>query len=47
MIVEYILKNYDKVVFMIVVKFGILVGVLEFIVVRFVNELGFLGYLKF
>ena len=46
LIAEYILKNYDKAAFMTAAKLGISVGVSESTVVRFANELGFLGYPK-
>lgn len=46
LIAEYILKNYDKAAFMTAAKLGISVGVSESTVVRFANELGFVGYPK-
>ena len=46
LIAEYILKNYDKAAFMTAAKLGDSVGVSESTVVRFANELGFLGYPK-
>lgn len=46
LIAEYILKNYDKAAFMTAAKLGVSVGVSESTVVRFANELGFLGYPK-
>ncbi|MBA5851941.1 MurR/RpiR family transcriptional regulator [Clostridium sp. cel8] len=46
LIAEYILKHYDKAAFMTAAKLGVSVGVSESTVVRFANELGFLGYPK-
>lgn len=43
---EYILKNYDKAAFMTAAKLGKSVGVSESTVVRFANEMGFVGYPK-
>lgn len=46
LIAEYILKHYDKAAFMTAAKLGTSVGVSESTVVRFANELGFIGYPK-
>lgn len=46
-IVQFILEYGEKVVYMIVFVFGNLVGVSEFIVVRFVERFGFEGYFEF
>lgn len=43
---EYILKNYDKAAFMTAAKLGKSVSVSESTVVRFANEMGFVGYPK-
>ncbi|MBS5026656.1 MAG: MurR/RpiR family transcriptional regulator [Peptostreptococcaceae bacterium] len=45
-ILQYILKNYDKVAFMTACKLGEAVGVSESTVVRFANALGYSGYPK-
>lgn len=42
-----ILENYDKVAYMTASKLGRFVGVSESTVVRFANELGYLGYSDF
>ncbi len=44
LIVEYILKRYDKAAFMTAAKLGTTVGVSESTVVRFATEIGFDGY---
>lgn len=46
LIAEFILKHYDKAAFMTAAKLGTSVGVSESTVVRFANELGFIGYPK-
>ncbi len=44
LIADYILKNYDKAVFLTAAKLGDAVGVSESTVVRFATELGYRGY---
>jgi DNA-binding MurR/RpiR family transcriptional regulator len=46
LIAEYILEHYDKAAFMTAAKLGLKVGVSESTVVRFANELGYIGYPK-
>ena len=44
LLVDYILKNYDKAVFLTAAKLGKVVGVSESTVVRFATQLGYQGY---
>lgn len=44
LLANYILKNYEKAVFLTAAKLGTIVGVSESTVVRFANELGYDGY---
>ncbi len=44
LLADYILKNYDKAVFLTAAKLGKVVGVSESTVVRFATQLGFKGY---
>lgn len=46
-IADAILNNYDKIAYMTASKLGSTVGVSESTVVRFANELGFVGYADF
>lgn len=46
LLANYILKNYEKAVFLTAAKLGSIVGVSESTVVRFANELGYDGYPK-
>ena len=43
-IADYILKNYDKAVFLTAARLGKIVGVSESTVVRFATQLGYKGY---
>ena len=44
LLADYILKNYDKAVFLTAAKLGKVVGVSESTVVRFATQLGYQGY---
>lgn len=44
LLTDYILKNYDKAVFLTAAKLGKVVGVSESTVVRFATQLGYQGY---
>lgn len=44
LLADYILKNYDKAVFLTAAKLGKMVGVSESTVVRFATQLGYQGY---
>ena len=44
LLADYILKNYDKAVFLTAAKLGKVVGVSEATVVRFATQLGYQGY---
>ena len=44
LLADYILKNYDKAVFLAAAKLGKVVGVSESTVVRFATQLGYQGY---
>ena len=44
LLADYILKNYDKAVFLTATKLGKVVGVSESTVVRFATQLGYQGY---
>ncbi len=44
LLADYILKNYDKAVFLTAAKLGKVVGVSESTVVRFATQLGYRGY---
>ncbi len=46
LLANYIIKHYDKAVFLTAAKLGKIVGVSESTVVRFANELGYDGYPK-
>ena len=47
LLADYILKNYDKAVFLTAAKLGKVVGVSESTVVRFATQLGYQGYTGF